>query len=116
MRYTFLFVFGLFLSPLTLLFCPGYIQGCIYGCASSTMFIEKNTWSFIKRFVFAHEFCLILKIKFIRCLKNRDTIFKAKHTTPNITDCFDATPPKSGSRYLPKDYMDVYSHKFETVP
>ena len=66
--------------------------------------------------VFVNNICLILKIKFIRYVKNRDTIFKAKHTTPNITDGFDATPPKSGSMYLSKDYVDVYTNNFGTVP
>ena len=70
---------------------------------------------FYQTFVFVHKVCLILKIKFIRYLKNRDTIFKAKNTTPNITDCFDTTPPKSGSRYLLKDYVDVYTNNFRTV-
>ena len=76
----------------------------------------KQKLEFYQTFVFVHEFCLILKIEFIRCLKNRDTIFKAKPTTPNITAWFDTTPPKSGSRYMSKDYVDVYTHNFRTVP
>ena len=61
-------------------------------------------------------FLFDLKLNSFVALKVEMRFSQQKNTTPNITDCFDATPLRSGSRYLLKDYVDVYTNTFRTVP
>ena len=76
----------------------------------------NKTYGVLSNVFLCTMFLFDLKLNSFVALKVEMRFSQQKNTTPNITDCFDATPPKSGSRYLLKDYVDIYSHKFGTVP
>ena len=75
----------------------------------------KKTYGVLSNVFLCTMFLFDLKLNSFVALKVEMRFSQQKNTSPNITDCFDATPLRSGSRYLSKDYVDVYSHNFSSV-